>query len=163
MTVKEIMQKIIAEDIGDIDFCDDHDERANIAYCGNHWSAKAEEKYAHAFALPIDEASTRLEGKYPIIIVHCETGKDASALADLLYAMAGYIDEEEYDELFPEPEEPEPEPQKAIVAIVMKNGDIIKGTKAEIDNDYIDVLRLDGDWYSYKIANVLRIVGGVTG
>ena len=51
MTVKEMMLKLLAEDdCPDIDFCDDYDERAYIAYCGNHWSPKAEEKYAKGFA-----------------------------------------------------------------------------------------------------------------
>lgn len=108
MTVKEKMLQLLEDPDGaDIDFCDDYDERAYVAYCGNRWTPEAEEKYARAFNLPVDEKNS----DESIVIVHCETAKEANALSSLLYAMAGYIDAEEYDRLFPDPE-PEPVPER---------------------------------------------------
>ena len=109
MTVKEMMLKLLADaeaegDSPDIDFCDDYDESAYCAYCGNHWSHEAEEKYAVAFGLECDDYE---EGD-DCIIVHCENDDDVNALARLLYDMAGYGDADEYDRLFPEPEDEEP-------------------------------------------------------
>ena len=160
MTVKEVMQKIIAEGIGDIDFCDDYDERAYVAYCGNHWSPEAEEKYARAFNLPIDEKASRFGSNYDIVIVKCENAKDAQALSNLLYAMAGYIAEDEYDRLFPEPEE-EPEPERKPVEVVLRDGSVIKARQIDFDVEHgvIEVMGMDDEWYPYKLTNVLRIIG----
>lgn len=163
MTVKEMMQKLLAEDeCPDIDFCDDYDERAYVAYCGNHWTTEAEEKYARAFNLPIDEKNTRLDGDYPIVIVHCETGKDANALSGLLYAMAGYIDSEEYDRLFPEPEDDKPAPEHKRVEIVLKNEEgVITAKQVEFEDGMLNVLGLDNEWRTMSPSNVLRIIGEV--
>ncbi len=161
MTVKEVMQKIIDDEIGDIDFCDDYDERAYVAYCGNHWSPKAEEIYATAFNLPVDEKNSRFGSNYDIVIVHCEDAKDAQALRNLLYAMAGYIGEKEYDELFPEPEE-EPEPERKPVEVVLRNGQgVIKAKQIDFDCEHgvIEVMGMDDEWYPYKMTNILRIIG----
>ncbi len=161
MTVKEVMQKIIDEGIGDIDFCDDYDERAYVAYCGNHWSPKAEEKYARAFNLPVDEKYSRFGSNYDIVIVHCEDAKDAQALRNLLYSMAGYMEtEEEYNELYPEPEE-EPEPERKPVEVVLRDGNVIKAKQIDFDVEHgvIEVMGMDDEWYPYKMQNVLRIIG----
>ena len=160
MTVKEVMQKIIDEGIGDIDFCDDYDERAYVAYCGNHWTPEAEEKYARAFNLSIDEKASRFGSNYDIVIVHCETAKDAQALSDLLYAMAGYIAEDEYDRLFPEPEE-EPEPERKPVEIILRDGTVVKAKRIDFDagDGVLEVMEMDDEWYQYRMANVLRIIG----
>lgn len=160
MTVKEVMQKIIDEGIGDIDFCDDYDERAYVAYCGNHWTPEAEEKYARAFNLPVDEKSSRFGSNYDIVIVKCETAKDAQALSDLLYAMAGYIAEDEYDRLFPEPEE-EPEPDRKPVEIILRDGTVVKAKQIDFDagDGVLEVMEMDDEWYQYRMANVLRIIG----
>lgn len=158
MTVKEVMQKIIDEGIGDIDFCDDYDERAYVAYCGNHWTPEAEDKYARAFNLSIDEKSSRFGSNYDIVIVKCENAKDAQALADLLYAMAGYIAEDEYDRLFPEPEE-EPEPERNLVEVVLRNGDVMKAKQVEFEDGMLNLLGLDDEWRVVSTQNVLRIIG----
>lgn len=158
MTVKEVMQKIIDEGIGDIDFCDDYDERAYVAYCGNHWTPEAEQKYARAFNLPVDEKSSRFGSNYDIVIVKCENAKDAQALADLLYAMAGYIAEDEYDRLFPEPEE-EPEPERNSVEVVLRNGDVMKAKQVEFEDGMLNLLGLDDEWRVVSPQNVLRIIG----
>lgn len=159
MTVKEMMQKIIDEDLGDIDFCDDYDERAYVAYCGNHWSKKAEEKYARAFGLevcPFDDGDC-------CVLVKCPTGKDAQALADLLYAMAGYIGENEYDELFPEPEEePEPEPVRKPIEIVTTTGVVIKAKMVEIVQHQIPGLRIidmDDNEEVVPVDQIVQIIG----
>lgn len=157
MTVKEAMQKIIDEDMNDKDFCDDYDERAWCAYCGNHWSAKAEEKYSRAFNLEVCDFTDDDD----IVIVKCPTGKDASALRDLLSAMAGYIADSEYDELFPEPEE-EPEPERKPVEVVLRNRQgVIKAKQIDFDCEHgvIEVMGMDNEWYPYKMQNVLRIIG----
>ena len=162
MTVKEMMQKLLDEDANDIDFCDDYDERAYVAYCGNHWSPKAEEKYAEGFALTVDEEYSRLDGDDRIVIVHCENSKDANALKNLLLSMAGYLESsEEYDELYPEPEIKEPERSK--LEIVLVSGQIINAKWVDFDCQHgcIDVLGLDDEWYPYKMSNVLRIIGEV--
>ena len=99
MTVKEKMLEL-QKDCFDIDFCDDYDERAYMAYCGTRWSEKAEEKYKDGFNLPILDATEN------VILVHCETANEAQALKRLLASMAGYLEtEEEYDELYPEEED----------------------------------------------------------
>lgn len=162
MTVKEMMLKLLKDPDGvDIDFCDDYDERAYVAYCGNHWTPEAEEKYARAFNLTIDEESSRFGSNYDIVIVHCETAKDAQALANLLYAMAGYIDEEEYDRLFPEPEE-EPEPERKAIEIVLMDGEgVMKANRIEFEDGMLNVLGLDDEWRKINPQKVLRIIGEV--
>lgn len=158
MTVKEVMQKIREENIGDIDFCDDYDERAYVAYCGNNWTPEAEEKYARAFALPVDEKHSRFGSNYDIVIVHCETGKDAQTLADLLYAMAGYIAESEYDRLFPE--DPEPEPERKLIEVVLRNGEgVIRAKQVEFEDGSLAVLGTDDEWQRIDAGKILRIIG----
>ena len=158
MTVKEMMQKIIDEGLGDIDFCDDYDERAWCAYCGNHWSPKAEEKYARAFNLEV----------YPFkeedcsVLVKCDTAKDAQALEDLLEAMAGWIDEKEYEELFPEPEEDNPEPVRSLVEVVTVRGAVIKAKMVEIVNHQMPGLRIidmDDNEEVVPVDQIVRIIG----
>lgn len=161
MTVKEVMQKIIDEGIGDIDFCDDYDERAYVAYCGNHWTPEAEQKYARAFNLPVDEKNFRFGSNYDIVIVKCENAKDAQALADLLYAMAGYIAEDEYDRLFPEPEE-EVEPEHKPVEVVTVAGAVIKAKMVEIVPHRIPGLRIidmNDNEEVVPVDQILRIIG----
>jgi len=161
MTVKEVMQKIIDDEIGDIDFCDDYDERAYVAYCGNHWSPKAEEIYATAFNLPVDEKNSRFGSNYDIVIVHCEDAKDAQALRNLLYAMAGYIGEKEYDELFPEPEE-KPEPARKPVEVVTVTGVVIKAKMVEIVPHQMPGLRIidmNDQEEVVPVNQIVRIIG----
>lgn len=163
MTVKEMMLKLLAEDdCPDIDFCDDYDERAYVAYCGNHWTPEAEDKYVRAFNLPIDEKSSRFGSNYDIVIVHCENASDAQALADLLYAMAGYIDEQEYDRLFPEPEEDKPEPVRNPVEVVTITGAVIKAKMVEIVNHALTGLRIidmDDNEEVVPFDQIVRIIG----
>ena len=158
MTVKEMMLKLLEDPDGaDIDFCDDYDESAYCAYCGNHWSAEAEEKYAIAFGLQCEDYE---EGD-DCIIVHCENGKEVNALARLLYDMAGYGPADEYDRLFPEPEE-EPEPERKPVEVVLRNEQgVIKAKQIDFDVEHgvIEVLGMDDEWYPYRMQNVLRIIG----
>jgi len=158
MTVAEVMRKIREENIGDIDFCDDYDERAFVAYCGNNWTEEAEQKYARAFNLQVDKM--RFGSNYDIVIVHCETGKDAQALADLLYAMAGYIAESEYDRLFPE-DPVEPEPERKSVEVILRDGTVVKAKRIDFDTEHgiLEVMGMDDEWYPYRMANVLRIIG----
>jgi len=162
MTVKEVMQKILDEGIGDIDFCDDYDERAYVAYCGNHWSPDAEQEFERAFNLPVDEKNSRFGSNYDIVIVHCETAKDAQALSDLLYAMAGYIGEKEYDRLFPEPEEDKPEPVRSPVEVVTITGTVIKAKMVEIVNHQMPGLRIidmDDNEEVVPVDQIVRIIG----
>ena len=170
MTVKEMMLKLLADteangDSPDIDFCDDYDERAYVAYCGNHFSDKALKKYADGFNLPIDEESTNLDGRngYPIVIVHCEKAKDANALRDLLYSMAGYLEaEEEYDELYPEPEDDEPEPERKMVEVVLRNEEgVLKAKQVEFEDGMFNLLGMDDEWTQVEPQKVLRIIGEV--
>lgn len=159
MTVKEVMQKIRKENIGDIDFCDDYDERAYVAYCGNNWTPEAEEKYARAFNLPVDEKNSRFGSNYDIVIVHCATDMDAQALRDLLFAMAGYIAESEYDRLFPEDPE-EPEPERKTVEVVLRNGEgVMKAKQVEFEDGMLAVLGTDDEWRKIDMQKVLRIIG----
>ena len=176
MTVKEMMLKLLAEDANDIDFCDDYDERAYIAYCGNHWSPKAEEKYAEGFALTVDEKYSRLTGDDRIVIVHCENAKQANALNRLLASMAGYLEgEEEYNELYPEPEiKEDPVPERAILEVVLTDGRVLKATQVEVmtlwkqEGKYMfdghkelgfAVYEANGECNPYYINEVVRIIG----
>lgn len=158
MTVKEMMQKIIDEGLGDIDFCDDYDERAWCAYCGNHWSPKAEEKYARAFNL---EVYPFKEGDCSVL-VKCDTAKDAQALEDLLEAMAGWIGEKEYDELFPEPEEPENETELVPIRVVTVTGYVIKAKMAEIvphDVPGMRIIDMNDNEEVVPVDQIVRVIG----
>lgn len=168
MTVREMMLKLLADaeaenDSPDIDFCDDYDEGALCAYCGNHWSEAAEERFSTAFNLPIDMEYTRLDGDYPIVIVHCENWKERKALAELLYAMAGYISEEAYEKYFPEPDEPEP--VRNMVEIVLTTGAVLKATRIEFNNADHKVpaieAEVDGEWQIVPMFEIVRIIGEV--
>lgn len=161
MTVAEMMRKLQKED-RDIDFCDDYDERAYVAYCGTHFSEKALNKYARGFSLEIDEANTFLDGKYPIVIVHCQTAKDAEALRKLLYSMAGYLEpEEEYNELYPEEEEEWPEPERSLIEIILTNErGVIMAKRIEFEDGMLAILGADNEWRKIDPQDVLRIIGG---
>ena len=102
MTVKEMMLKLQKDNI-DIDFYDNYDERAFVAYCGTVWTEKAEQKYKKAFDLPVELCKMPDPTHYGIIIVNCDTAEEAQALYNLLYSMAGYLETpEEYEELYPD-------------------------------------------------------------
>lgn len=164
MTVKEMMQKLIDEDANDIDFCDDYDESAMCAYCLNHWSPEAEEKYAKAFALTVDEKYSRLKGDDRIVIVHCEDDPEVDALHDLLYAMAGYIGEEEYDRLFPEPEEVPPEYNT--FDVVLSGGKVIKAIRIDFTPTMncgvvVEIQGEDKEWDVMPMSQIVRIIGEV--
>lgn len=164
MTVKEMMQKLIDDDANDIDFCDDYDESAMCAYCLNHWSPEAEEKYAKAFALTVDEKYSRLEGDDRIVIVHCEDDDEVNALSELLCAMAGYIGEEDYDRLFPEPEE-KPE-ERAMFEVILDRGIVrnayrIDFTKSEHGCLVAEILYDNNEWEVEQVSNLVRIIGEV--
>lgn len=158
MTVKEAMQKILDEDMNDKDFCDDYDERAWCAYCGNHWSAEAEERYSRAFNLEVYDFTDEDD----IVLVKCPTGRDAQALRELLSAMAGYIPESEYDRLFPEPEEDKPEPVRNPVEVVTVTGAVIKAKMVEIVNHQMPGLRIidmDDNEEVVPVDQIVRIIG----
>ena len=160
MTVKEMMLKLLADaeaegDSPDIDFCDDYDESAYCAYCGNHWTPEAEEKYKIAFGLECED----YEEVDDCIIVHCEDDNEVNALGELLYAMAGYGDPDDYDRLFPDPEEDEPVPEHKPVEIVLKNGQVIKAKRVDFASTGLEVLEVDGDWTPIEYADVVRIIG----
>lgn len=160
MTVAEMMRKLQKEGL-DVDFCDDYDERAYVAYCGTHFSEKALEKYARGFNLEIDEKNTDLTGKYQIVIVKCPTAKDAEALRNLLYSMAGYREpEEEYNELYPEHEE-EPEPERSLIEIILTNErGVIMAKRIEFEDGNLAILCADNEWRKIDPRDVLRIIGG---
>lgn len=165
MTVKEMMQKLIDEDANDIDFCDDYDESAMCAYCLNHWSPEAEEKYAKAFALTVDEKYSRLTGDDRIVIVHCEDDPEVNALAELLYAMAGYgISEKDYDRLFPEPEE-KPEEYEPFT-VVFADGRVCKAIRIDFTNtvNKCIIAEIQGEnkeWEPVSASQIVRIIGEV--
>lgn len=165
MTVKEMMQKLIDEDANDIDFCDDYDESAHCAYCLTRWSPEAEEKYARAFGLTVDEKYSRLEGDDRIVIVHCEDDDDVYALHNLLYAMAGYIGEKEYDMLFPEPEE-EPEPERAMFEVVLAWNKTRKAYRVDFTTSshgcpVAEILFDNNEWEAIPVSQIVRIIGEV--
>lgn len=138
MTVKEMMLKLLADaeaenDSPDIDFCDDYDESAYCAYCGNHWTQEAEEKYKIAFGLECEDYE---EGD-DCVIVHCGNDKEVNALANLLYDMAGYGDADEYDRLFPDPEEkPKPEPVRQMFEVVLTDGRVLNANRIDMTTLY---------------------------
>lgn len=160
MTVAEMMRKLQKED-RDVDFCDDYDERAYVAYCCTPFSEKALKKYADGFNLEIDEENTDLTGNYQIVIVKCQTAKDAEALRKLLYSMAGYLEpEEEYNELYPEPEE-EPEPERSLIEIILTNErGVIMAKQIEFEDGILAIMGADGEWRKIDPQDVLRIIGG---
>lgn len=159
MTVKEMMLKLLADaeaegDSPDIDFCDDYDESAYCAYCGNHWSQEAEEKYAVAFGLECDDYN---KGDC-CIIVHCENDNEVNALARLLYDMAGYGNADEYDRLFPEPDDEDP-PEHKPVEVVLRTCEVIKAKQVEFEDGSLAVLCMDDEWIRIEPQKVLRIIG----
>ena len=164
MTVKKAMLKLLADaekdgESPDIDFCDDYDESAWCAYCGNHWSPKAEEMFAVAFNLEVYE----MRPDDDCVLVKCHNRKEVNALHDLLYAMAGYIADDVYQELFPEPEE-EPEPERKPIEIVLRNGQgVIKAKQIEFERPLdclvVNVLGMDGEWQTIEEIEILRIIG----
>lgn len=163
MTVKEMMLKLLADaeaegDSPDIDFCDDYDESAWCAYCGNHWSAEAEDYFKTAFGLEV----------YPYndgddcVLVRCNNDKEVNALHDLLYAMAGYIADDVYQRFFPEPEDEEPVPEHQPVEVVLRNGEgVMKAKRVEFEDGMLNLLGLDDEWRLVSPKNVLRIIGEV--
>ena len=164
MTVKEAMLKLLADaeandDSPDIDFCDDYDESAWCAYCGNHWSQKAEEMFAVAFNLEVYE----MRPDDDCVLVKCHNRKEVNALHDLLYAMAGYIADDEYQELFPEPEEEsEQEPVRNPVAVVTITGAVIKAKMVEIVQHQMPGLRIvdmDDHEEVVPVDQIVRIIG----
>lgn len=183
MTVKEMMQKLIDEDANDIDFCDDYDESAMCAYCLTHWSPEAEKKYARAFGLTVDEKYSRLEGDDRIVIVHCEDDDDVDALHDLLYAMAGYIGEKEYDMLFPDPPKETQDEEHTMFEVVLVCGKVIKASRVDMEMLYrpsaeeisnpntperngrpvpgFAIYEENGDCNPYYFDDVVRIIGEV--
>ena len=170
MTVKGMMQKIIDENIcgGDIDFCDDYDERAWCAYCGTRWTAEAEERYARAFALEVyDFVPERGDCG---VLVKCDTAADAQALAELLYGMAGHIADSEYDKLFySEPYHEEPDPERQKVEVVLTDGTFILADQVEVTTLYnaeteraevgFAVHVVDGDCVPVFARDIVRIIG----
>ena len=165
MTVKEMMQKLIDEDANDIDFCDDYDESAWCAYCLNHWSPEAEEMFKTAFNLPVDMESSRLEGNDRVVIVHCENDEEVYSLYTLLYAMAGYVSEEEYDRLFPEPEE-EPEPKRAMFEVVLAWNEVRKAYRVDFTTSshgcpVAEILFDNNEWEAIPVSQIVRIIGEV--
>lgn len=78
----------------DIDVCDNYDERCYIAFVGPvKLTSKGKRKFASVLKLPIKFGRD-------IVILNCTNAKEASLLQDLFYGAAGYITQEEYDELF---------------------------------------------------------------
>lgn len=92
---KMLVRDLLKEQI-DIDVCDDYDERCWIAFCGPvKLTAKGKRVFASVLKLPI-------EFHNDIVILKCSDAKEASLLKKLFYGAAGYITQEEYDELFVE-------------------------------------------------------------
>ena len=80
-----------------VDICDDYDERSFIGYDdGTELTEEAEKDFATALNLTIIE-STITEN---VVVVHCETEKEAENLKALFHAMAGLCTEEEYQRYF---------------------------------------------------------------
>ena len=138
MNVLDMMYKLSSNpDSADIDFCDDYDERALCAYCGTRLTEAGKKQYERALNLKIDENNTRLSGNYPIVIVHCDKAADAQALADLLYGMAGYIEESEFNEYFLDSYDlDEKETVRHSLEVVLSNGSVLKATSVELDMLY---------------------------
>lgn len=79
-----------------IDVCDDYDERCYIAYDSDmKLTEKGLERFADALDIPIIALRD-------LIVLHCETSKDAKACKELFEALAGYCTVSEYDKWFTE-------------------------------------------------------------
>ena len=158
MTVKEMMLKLLEDpDSADIDFCDNYDESAYCAYCGTHWSEAAEVHFQTAFNLEIYP----YEDGDDCVLVKCNNQKEVNALHDLLYAMAGYIADDVYQQFFPEPED-EPEPERKPVEVVLRNGEgVMKAKQVEFEDGMLNLLSLDDEWLQIEPQKVLRIIGEV--
>lgn len=185
MNVLDMMYKLSSNpDSADIDFCDDYDERALCAYCGIRLTEAGKKKYERALNLKIDEKNTRLSGSYLIVIVHCDKAADAQALADLLYGMAGYIEESEFNEYFLDSYDlDEKETVRHSLEVVLYNGSVLKATNVEPDMLYrpsaeevknpncvirdgksvpgFAVSTTDGDRVPVYFDDVVRIIGEV--
>lgn len=84
---------------GDIDVCDDYDERAWIAYCGEKLTDEGMKEFAVALDRP---CWFNVVNK--TLIIECENGKQAQAVQDLFFAMGGYCTVNEYEKWFTESE-----------------------------------------------------------
>lgn len=80
---------------GDIDVCDDYDERAWIAYCGTQLTEEGFKEFEVALDRPCyyNVPSNTL-------IIECDDGKQAQAVKDLFYSMSGYCTESQYETWF---------------------------------------------------------------
>lgn len=76
---------------GDVDMCDDLDERAWIAYCGDRLTDEGEKKFAEVLDLPC-----WFNVSNNTLIVHCETAREADTLKRMLLLMAGICTAEDW-------------------------------------------------------------------
>lgn len=87
----------------DIDVYDDYDERCGCAYCPTtELTEEGEKKFALALSL---NCSVYEEN----CIVECRNSKEAQAVADLFYSIAGYCSDEDWHRWFYYPDREEPE------------------------------------------------------
>ena len=93
LTVKDIITSGFFH--GDIDVCDDFDERSWIAYCGQGLTDEGEKQFADALALPC-----WFNVSNNTLIVECKGVVEATATLQLFYSMAGFCTVSQYDEWF---------------------------------------------------------------
>ena len=95
ITVRDIIKSGFFH--GDIDVCDDYDERSWIAYCGQTLTDEGEKEFLEALALPcwFNTANNTL-------IVECENSHEAESTKRLFFSMAGFCGSSDYDRWFKE-------------------------------------------------------------
>lgn len=82
---------------GDIDVCDDYDERTWIAYCGQRLTDEGRDEFSVALDCPC-----WFNASNNTLIIECENGRQAQEVKELFYSMAGYCTELQYDTWFKE-------------------------------------------------------------
>lgn len=98
ITVRQILDLYRISNI-DVDIYDDYDERCGLAYCGTKLTEAGEKRYEKALNLKVSHL-VRESSDLIAVVVHCENGKEATALQNLLSDMAGYCSEKDYDKYF---------------------------------------------------------------